>query len=100
MVRKLKVLGTTLVAALAMCAVIASAAQATTLTASNATGAHEHATLAATQIGNDTYKFGTRELICSNVDSRAHLLEQMKQLPSHQYLKDVAPNQFLESPFA
>jgi len=52
---------------LAMGAVVASAAQATTLTASNG-GTHEHATITANQIGTHTFKFGIRELICSTAE--------------------------------
>ena len=67
--RKIQTLGLAFAAVLAMGAVIASAAQATTLTASNpTTGAHEHATISASQIGNHTFKFGIRESICSTAE--------------------------------
>jgi len=65
MIRKLKTLGLAFMAVLAMGAVIASAAQATTLTASNFVGEHQHATISASQIGNHTFKFGIREVSCS-----------------------------------
>ena len=66
---KLKMLGLAFVVMLAMSAMIASAAQATTLTAGNSTAVeHEHATLLTSQAKQNTFKFGIRELICSKAE--------------------------------